>query len=142
MVAGTPPIRAKKARYFEDKRLRERLLPPPKRDTPETPAGTIAPQSERESKWDAVIAPIRRVSPPPGGAPASASDDSADGGIRREPELPEHEEIVPPTRTPADEFDPTHEAPPETPRRQDLDADFIDVARRAALDKGDDMGLA
>ena len=30
MLAGTPPIRAKKARYFEDKRLTERVLPPPK----------------------------------------------------------------------------------------------------------------
>src|SRR5579863_6690369 len=30
MVAGTPPIRARKARYFEDKRLSERVLPPPK----------------------------------------------------------------------------------------------------------------
>lgn len=30
MVAGIPPIRAKKARYFEDRRLMERLLQPPK----------------------------------------------------------------------------------------------------------------
>ncbi|WP_323718550.1 conjugal transfer protein TraG [Paracoccus aminovorans] len=29
MVAGIPPIKAKKARYFEDARFRERLLPPP-----------------------------------------------------------------------------------------------------------------
>src|SRR5712691_8572851 len=29
MVAGTPPIRAKKARYFEDPRLTERVLAPP-----------------------------------------------------------------------------------------------------------------
>ncbi len=29
MIAGVPPIRAKKARYFEDKRLTERILPPP-----------------------------------------------------------------------------------------------------------------
>src|SRR5579875_2646769 len=29
MVAGTPPIRAKKARYFEDRRLQARILPPP-----------------------------------------------------------------------------------------------------------------
>ncbi|TCT03654.1 conjugal transfer protein TraG [Aquabacter spiritensis] len=29
MVAGTPPIRAKKARYYEDARFRDRLLPPP-----------------------------------------------------------------------------------------------------------------
>ena len=30
MVAGSPPIRAKKARYYEDRRLAERVLPPPK----------------------------------------------------------------------------------------------------------------
>jgi Type IV secretory pathway, VirD4 components len=30
MVAGVPPIRAKKARYFEDWRLAERILPAPK----------------------------------------------------------------------------------------------------------------
>src|SRR3546814_13044785 len=29
MIAGTPPIRAKKARYFEDRRFQERILPPP-----------------------------------------------------------------------------------------------------------------
>ena len=29
MVAGTPPIRAKKARYYEDIRFKERILPPP-----------------------------------------------------------------------------------------------------------------
>ncbi|RWA87242.1 conjugal transfer protein TraG [Mesorhizobium sp.] len=29
MVAGTPPIRAKKARYYEDARFRDRVLPPP-----------------------------------------------------------------------------------------------------------------
>src|SRR5271163_3799378 len=30
MVAGRPPIRARKVRYFEDKRLLERVLSPPK----------------------------------------------------------------------------------------------------------------
>jgi type IV secretion system protein VirD4 len=29
MVAGVPPIRAKKARYYEDTRFKERVLPPP-----------------------------------------------------------------------------------------------------------------
>ena len=29
MVAGSPPIRAKKARYFEDKRFVDRAVPPP-----------------------------------------------------------------------------------------------------------------
>src|SRR5690606_23167205 len=35
MVAGTPPIRAKKARYFEDARFQERVLPPPALKKPE-----------------------------------------------------------------------------------------------------------
>jgi type IV secretion system protein VirD4 len=30
LVAGVPPVRAKKARYYEDARFRERILPPPK----------------------------------------------------------------------------------------------------------------
>ena len=29
LVSGMPPIRAKKARYYEDRRLSERILPPP-----------------------------------------------------------------------------------------------------------------
>jgi type IV secretion system protein VirD4 len=29
MVAATPPIRASKARYYEDRRFTERVLPPP-----------------------------------------------------------------------------------------------------------------
>ena len=39
MVAGTPPIRATKARYFEDARLQERILTPP-----ELSAGTVGAQ--------------------------------------------------------------------------------------------------
>ena len=38
MVAGTPPIRAEKARYFEDVRLQERILPPPELATASTAA--------------------------------------------------------------------------------------------------------
>ncbi|MBB6014515.1 type IV secretion system protein VirD4 [Aquamicrobium lusatiense] len=36
MVAGIPPVRAKKARYFEDARFRERLLAPPDLTPPDT----------------------------------------------------------------------------------------------------------
>ena len=69
MVAGTPPIRAKKARYFEDKRLIERVLPPPKlaikaaairsptvgpRSRPQKPSGGAArriPESRGRGQW-------------------------------------------------------------------------------------------
>ena len=36
MMSGTHPIRAKKARYFEDRRLAERILPPPTLGSPQT----------------------------------------------------------------------------------------------------------
>ncbi len=34
LVSGCPPIRARKARYYEDRRLTERLLPAPKPERP------------------------------------------------------------------------------------------------------------
>src|SRR6266404_13474 len=46
MVAGTPPIRAKKARYYEDRRFTERVLPPP------DPAA--AGRSSRTDGWSAL----------------------------------------------------------------------------------------
>ena len=36
MAAGTPPVRARKARYYADPRLQERILSPP---APRSPAG-------------------------------------------------------------------------------------------------------
>ncbi|MEZ5826468.1 MAG: conjugal transfer protein TraG [Geminicoccaceae bacterium] len=50
MVAGIPPVRAKKARYFEDERFRERLLSPPELTPPDTPGAddwTALPIPER-----------------------------------------------------------------------------------------------
>ncbi|MCP4732962.1 MAG: conjugal transfer protein TraG, partial [Bosea sp.] len=92
MVAGTPPIRAKKARYFEDARFKERILPPPDLIAPRA-AATMT------DEWSA------RVIAPSAAAAATTTSDGADGdpanaGIRREPELPEHEEIVPAARPP------------------------------------------
>ncbi|MBZ9699056.1 conjugal transfer protein TraG [Mesorhizobium sp. CO1-1-9] len=46
MVAGTPPIRAKKARYYEDVRFQERMLPPPllaKSETAQTDDWSVLP---------------------------------------------------------------------------------------------------
>jgi type IV secretion system protein VirD4 len=37
MVAGTPPIRAKKARYYEDPRFKERVLSPLEISSPRKP---------------------------------------------------------------------------------------------------------
>jgi type IV secretion system protein VirD4 len=141
LVSGSPPIRARKARYFEDKRFRDRILPPPERSTPKTPPSAATVETRPERAWDSVIAPAGRTASPPRSTPVPANEDPANSGIRREPELPKHEDIDPPPRRPADEFDPPKEAPVQQ-RRLDFDEDFIDMARRTALDKDDDMGLA
>jgi type IV secretion system protein VirD4 len=92
MVAGTPPIRAKKARYFEDARLQERILPPP--ELPSVPATKPATDD-----WTSRV--IVAADRPTTTAASGAEGDPDNAGIRREPELPEHEEIVPPPTPPA-----------------------------------------
>jgi type IV secretion system protein VirD4 len=44
---------------------------------------------------------------------ASTTDDPANAGIRREPELPEHEEIAPEPRKAVHEFKPMEDEPEE-----------------------------
>jgi type IV secretion system protein VirD4 len=69
-------------------------------------------------------------------------DDPANGGIRREPELPEHEEIAP-ERTPAvPEFTFSDEEPDdEVQRASVLRRQVSGVARQAAMDPGDGIDL-
>ncbi|HQF30109.1 MAG TPA: conjugal transfer protein TraG, partial [Hyphomicrobiales bacterium] len=50
MVAGTPPIRAKKARYYEDVRFKERILPPPE---------LARPAQGRPDDWSKLPIPAR-----------------------------------------------------------------------------------
>ncbi|MCG5238028.1 conjugal transfer protein TraG [Xanthobacter oligotrophicus] len=78
MVAGTPPIRAKKARYYEDARFRDRVLPPP------TPSRGPTVQHD---DWTAL--PLLR---PQEGASRSAADEGRDDDPtgsehRHQPEL-------------------------------------------------------
>jgi type IV secretion system protein VirD4 len=68
--------------------------------------------------------------------------DPANGGIRREPELPEHEEIAP-ERTPAvPEFAFSDEEPDdEVQRASILRRQVSGVARQAAMDPDDGIDL-
>ncbi len=132
MVAGTPPIRATKARYFEDARLQERIITPPEL--------LAAPANAAEcDDWSGrVVAAAGQT-----GAVGAGEDggDPANAGIRREPELPEHEEIIPPP-SPAQEFEVLDDEP-------DVDAAKANamrnrmrmVARQASLDPGDGIEL-
>ena len=69
-------------------------------------------------------------------------EDPANAGIRREPELPEHEEIVPEPRKPVQEFEPMDEEPDDEVQRQRImQRTFGTVARQVSLDPGDDMQM-
>jgi type IV secretion system protein VirD4 len=101
LVSGAPPIRAKKARYFEDPRLAERILPP------QEPGNFVSEGGAPTDDWSE----LPDLSNSDIAEPASLSgarqsvDDPANSGIRREPELPDHESIAPkPSKLPA-EFD-------------------------------------
>ena len=72
----------------------------------------------------------------------SDTEDPANAGIRREPELPEHEEIVPEPPKPVHEFEPADEEPDDEVQRQRImQRTFGTVARQVSLDPGDDMQM-
>ncbi|WP_129139873.1 conjugal transfer protein TraG [Modicisalibacter coralii] len=131
MVAGTPPIRATKALYYEDIRFTERLLAPP------DPAADPATNPSSDD-WSS------RVVAANGDAQSMASeteDDPANAGIRREPELPEHEEIAPPP-SPAREFDILDDEPDlDAAKARALRQRMRAVARQASMNPDDGIEL-
>ena len=134
MVAGSPPIRAKKARYFEDRRFSERVLRPPE---PEE-AGAIT----RNDPWSSLAKATR--SDPEFAADTKTEDDEANAGLRREPELPDHVAIAPETSPePAREFEMMLDDEPEeaVQQRQALRRKMGQVARQASLDRNDGIDL-
>ena len=76
-------------------------------------------------------------------APSAATvEDPANAGIRREPELPEHEEIVAEPRTPVQEFEPLEdETDDEVQRQRAMQRNFSAATRQAPLDRADDLGM-
>jgi type IV secretion system protein VirD4 len=137
LISGCPPIRAQKARYYEDRQLRERVLPPPK-------PNRDAAGHRRVDDWSKqpISAIMLGVNERIQANPDHPVDDPANGGIRREPELPEHEEIAP-ERTPAvPEFTFSDEEPDdEVQRASVLRRQVSGVARQAAMDPGDGIDL-
>jgi type IV secretion system protein VirD4 len=73
-------------------------------------------------------------------APGSTGD-PANAGIRREPELPEHEDIVQEPRKPVHEFEPMDEDTDEPQRQRIMQRTMSTVARQISLDSGDDMQM-
>jgi type IV secretion system protein VirD4 len=134
LVSGVPPIRAKKVRYFRDPRLTERVLAPP--------ALTEQSGTPPSDDWSRLPVPAvtaaREVSP----SGEALIADPANGGIRREPELPEHEEIVRgPTKTAPEFTFGEEESDDEAVRTRALRRQARGLARQAAMDPGDGINL-
>ena len=132
LVSGCHPIRAKKARYYEDGEMRARILPSPILSG-DVQTGSERPQTAHEGDWsDAIV-----VTPT-----AALVEDPANAGIRREPELPEQEEIAPEPRKAVHEFETMEDEPDDEPQRQRMiHRTMGSVARQASLDPADDMGM-
>ncbi|TPG48063.1 conjugal transfer protein TraG [Sphingomonas glacialis] len=190
LVSGVQPIRATKARYYQDRQLADRIVPAPMAsgDDPGGSPGddwTPAPEGPTmllrlpapidptasdkalnsgftpnpasaqppEPTQDQGIAAVRTATPKaatddvPTATKVAATDakgsgDPANAGIRREPDLGEHEEVVPPKKRREFDFrDPR--ADPETNAILDrkLAERMTKVARQASLDPKDGVGL-
>ncbi len=138
LTSGIAPIRAKKARYFEDRELRARILHPPKvRSASGPPRPIVSDPGMAGKEWNEVVEAPGMIEPP---APPRQASDRANGSPRREPELPTHEDVLPPPSKAAQEFEPPRQPTP-APARRNLQRRFIDTARQASLDLGDDMGM-
>ena len=134
LVSGVHPIRARKARYYEDRRFQERILPPP-------PLADLVKKLPTACRDDWSALPPVAVDPKPA-TDRSSEEDPDNAGIRREPTLPEHEAIAPELPQLADPFAIlVDEADDEPVQASMLRQRMRTVARQAALDPGDGLDL-
>lgn len=134
MVAGTPPIRAKKARYYEDARLRERVLPPPE---------LTRSEEVHTDDWSQLpLLPRPEVTDGPGTPPEDGAHPA--GSERRlQPELDRAQPVdkVPPMENEF-EIDPADDADDDDAFRNRRLARLMQgVARQVSLDPDDGMEL-
>ena len=104
LVSGVPPKRAHKTRYYQDIWLKSRVLPPPALVTTSAGPSGDRPATDADD-WTTLAPPRTSLG---GYRPVRrrflGDDDPANGGIRREPTLPEHEAIASQQAKPSPEF--------------------------------------
>ena len=134
MVAGTQPIRAKKAQYYEEPRFQERILSPPVLEKPAQPSA---------DDWSKLALPSAPVAAARGGGAAQAEEEDTTGSERRrQPELERAQQVE--RRALLDnEFEivPLDETEEDAVRNSRLRRTMRHVARQAALDPGDGIDL-
>jgi type IV secretion system protein VirD4 len=142
LVSGLQPIRVKKARYYEDRRLTARILPAPILEGSEREAATrTATPYLLQDDW--IMASLSHTAFAE--AERNDADDPTNGGIRREPEIPDHEAVAPERTRPAS----SREEPMDNDDHDDEDAirasalhsRFRSVARQATMNPDDGIAL-
>jgi type IV secretion system protein VirD4 len=133
MLSGAPPVRAKKARYYADSRLQGRIQKPPQL---RTDAASESPPDD----WSQL--PVAKPTQPVT-ANGSTEEDEANGGVRREPELPLHVEIAASPKPQVNEFDfrDGNSTDDDAANSERLRVRMSTNARQAALDPGDGIEL-
>jgi type IV secretion system protein VirD4 len=131
MVSGLRPVRARKVRYYEDPQFQGRILKP----SSATSSGKIA----RSDAWSghAPIAPSVKLL-----ANLKSKARDQNGGLRREPELPQQAEVVLTTPLAEYEYDAApDEGDADTVQAAALNRSMQGLARAVSLDPDDKMGL-
>lgn len=134
MVAGTPPIRAKKARYYEDVRLRERVLPPPE---------LTRSEEAHADDWSQLLLLSRPEVAEGPGTPLQGGADPTGSERRLQPELDRTRPVdqTPPMENEF-EIDPADDADEDDAIRNRRLARLMQgVARQVSLDPDDGMEL-
>ena len=133
MLAGLAPIRAKKARYFEDRRLQERILPPP----------TLPPSKQgRPDDWTVLPVPARPQITKAKSGPGTDDDDPTESERRRQPEL-SRVQTSEKKETIENEFEIglTEDDEDDAARNSRMNRLMQGVARQVSLDPADGMDL-
>mgnify|MGYP001029736592 CR=1 FL=1 len=132
MVAGIPPIRAKKARYYEDARFKERVLSPPE---------LKRPAHTGPDDWSSLPIPVR---PEEIAATTASSDDedTTNSERRLQPELSRVKPVE--KKAPIEnefEIDLPDDAEEEAVRNRRMIRQMQGIARQVSLDPNDGMEL-
>lgn len=133
MVAGTPPIRAKKARYFEDVRFKERVLAPP---------DLVRSGKPQSDDWSALPVPQRPLFDTTTKTSGDPDEDPTGSERRHQPEL-SHAKPIEKRKPIENEFDPPDEDGEDdaTRSRRLTQVMGLNVARQVSMDPGEWMDL-
>jgi type IV secretion system protein VirD4 len=131
MISGMRPVRARKVRYYEDPQFQSRILKP----SHTVPIAKIA----RTDEWSrrAPISPSMKLL-----ANLKTKARDQNGGVRREPELPQQEDVV--LTPPLTEYElgaAPDEGDADAAQAAALNRSMQGLARAVSLDPDDKMGL-